>query len=246
MSNVDIVQFLGSQLLEDAGIAHGWFMRYGGVSTDLFSSLNGKKGNGDEVGNVNENRRRAHRTLLGSQAEYKDLTHIVHSFETHILEATRSGEFANFDASITSEQAITLSQTTADCGTVIIADSTGSSVALVHGSWHTLKEEIICKTVAKLKTHTQSDFVAGIGPMICKNCYEFGPEAADLFEPQYVTAHQEKFLVDLKLMITDQLYKSGVNQVDDLNICTKEDQRFFSHRRSGAHSGRFLTLAAIK
>lgn len=237
------VQFLESKLLSSFGVNHGWFMRHGGVSAGLFESLNGKKGSGDNDEKVYENRRRAWAAL---DLNSKKLAHIVHEFKTNILVATERGEFEYFDASITDERDIVLSQTTADCASVIIADKKRSVVALVHGSWHTLKAKIICDVVAKLKSEFGAiDLVAGIGPMICKKCYEFGPEANDLFDACYLQPKLGKYLADLKQMVIDQLQESGVSEVDDLNICTLEDERFFSHRRNGAKSGRMITLASL-
>ncbi len=254
-------EFLTSKILNDVGVVHGWFMRYGGVSDGLFKSLNGKKGSGDTSKNVDENRSRAltallhpefvseshegaGRVLIQVQDETHRLVHIIHEFKSNVLNAQRSGEFSGYDASISANKDHVLSQTTADCGTVIIADTSGDVVSLVHGSWHTLSASIISGVVAELRRITSNALVAAIGPMICKSCYEFGPEATELFDAKYLEARAGKYLVDLKQMILDQLAASGVDIVDDLAICTLEDERFFSHRRSGAQSGRFLTLVA--
>jgi len=248
----EIVQYLTSPLLTSAGVSHGWFMHYGGVSTGLFDSLNGKKGGGDRDENVRENRLRATSALGLPSSDAVEvnsdfsLSHIIHEFKDRIIFANEPGDFQGYDASFTDIPQVTLSQTTADCGTLIISDSIGSIVALVHGSWHTLRAEIIKKTVAKLKDRTESQLIAAIGPMICRDCYEFGPEAATLFQPAYVSLKSNKYYVDLKRMIQDQLLQSGVTHIDDLNICTLEDERFFSHRRNGTASGRFLTIAKIK
>lgn len=239
------VEYVCSKLLADSGVTHGWFTRSGGVSKELFESLNGKMGNGDKKSHVDENRRRALAALVANNDSHSDLAHIAHSFETAILEAVQPGEFAGYDASFTARKDVVLSQATADCGTVIVASTDGGIVSLIHCSWHTLKDEIICKTIAELTRHANSSFAAGIGPMICRACYEFGPEAADLFEAKYLSKYGNKYLVDLKSMIFDQLKLAGISQIDDLNICTKEDERFFSHRRGGSNSGRFITLAGI-
>lgn len=235
------VQYIQSKLLANTGIEHGWFMRFGGVSEGAYESLNGKKRMADTDENVDENRRRAVVALVGEKNV--SYAHIIHNFQTNILAASTSGEFQDFDASITDSKNLVLSQTTADCGTVIIASISGSLVAVVHGSWHTLRDDIICKTIAKMREYSAEELVAGIGPMACKNCYEFGSEAIDIFVPQYLAKKDGTYLVDLKQMILDQLASSGVEQVDDSNICTIEDERFFSARRNGAESGRFITLA---
>lgn len=297
------VQRLQSGLLREAGITHGWFMRYGGVSEGLFESLNGKKGNGDLEHNVDENRKRALAGLchpaLDSGAvcsksaclrKSSNIAFITHSFKTRINVFSKPGEYTDFDGSIARTKNVVLAHATADCGSIIIASCDRKAVALVHGSWHTLRDKIICDVIAKMKKYSSAELVAGIGPMICCNCYEFGSEASSLFDKKYIkvfdtrgfsSANQsnttgrtrgalnvkdrlayeqlhteknlpkpkdsqpKKYFVDLKQMVVDQLNEAGVFRIDDLAICTKEDNRFFSHRRGGRSSGRFLTLASI-
>lgn len=237
------VQYIQSKLLSAAGVRHGWFLRHGGVSSGEYKSLNGKKGMADSDDNVEENRRRAVKKLTGN--EHTPYAHIIHNFKTNILHATEAGEFQHYDASITTTKNLILSQTTADCGTVIIADTVASVIALVHGSWHTVSANIICDVVAKIKEHTTHDLIAALGPMACEKCYEFGPEAVDIFDEQYLTHVNGKYLVHLRAIIKDQLASSGVSRVDDIGICTIESLDFFSARRNGAKSGRFITLATL-
>ena len=253
------VQYLHSKLLDSAGIKHGWFMRSGGVSGGLFESLNGKKGTGDSNKNVDENRHRALGVLCHPELDptsdcnkesclrrNDNLVHIIHEFKTNILNAEKAGEYEFYDGSYTTKASALLSQTTADCASVILADTNAKVAAVVHGSWHTLNANIIYELVAKIKQIPGTgEIIAGIGPMICKNCYEFGSEAKDLFNNTYLAASGDKYLVDLKQMVIDQLELSGVTEIDDLDVCTLEDARFFSHRRSGANSGRMITLAAL-
>jgi YfiH family protein len=233
-------------------------MRYGGVSEGLFSSLNGKKGSGDSDSNVNENRKRALAGLCHPELDPRsnclkhsclrkngNMAHITHEFKSNILQAGEMGEYQGCDASVTSEKGLVLSQATADCGTVIIADIKGCVVSLIHGSWHTLRDEIIYKTVEKIREHTSNELVAGIGPMICQGCYEFGAEASEVFDQKYLRKSKNKYFVDLKAMIFDQLHAAGVQSVDDLGVCTLEDGRFFSHRKDGAASGRFISAVSL-
>jgi YfiH family protein len=237
------INFLQAELLSSSGIKHGWFMRYGGVSTGAYDSLNGKKGMEDSNENVVKNRNRAVSSLL--QGSSKELTHIIHSFEDNILTTNNAGEFNGYDASITISKGVILSQTTADCATVILASIDGTTIGLVHGSWHTLAKDIICKTVAKMRINSNSEIIAGIGPMICRDCYEFGREAEKIFKSEYLQTFGSKFKVDLKKMVIDQLKVAGVSKMKDVNVCTYEDDRFFSARRRGSFSGRFITLASI-
>lgn len=242
------VQLVTSQQLSDLGVKHGWFMRFGGLSTGLFESLNGKKGSGDSDRHVDENRRRALKVLFpGLDSGSKpNLTHIIHEFKTNILPATTEGEFEGFDAVHTTDQDLVLSQTTADCASIILADKNSQIVATIHGSWHTISKGIIKKVINEIDSVAGTgELIAGLGPMICRDCFEFGEEAKDIFHSEYLAKKGDKYLVDLKQMVIDQLSQSGVSRIDDVNICTKEDSRFFSHRRDGAHSGRMITLASL-
>lgn len=221
-------------------------MRYGGVSEGLFESLNGKKGTGDSDSNVDENRRRVLQEL---DRDERSLAHIIHAFGSKILEASQPGEHNGYDASLTFDPRVTLSQTTADCASIILgsADNTIKITALIHGSWKTLNTDLVKKVVIRFTDLgvKEADIVAGLGPMICQKCYEFGPEAKDLFDEKYLLPNGDKYLVDLKAMVISQLQAAGVSTIDDCRVCTYEDERFFSHRRSGAHSGRYLTIAAL-
>ena len=92
------------------------------------------------------------------------------------------------------------------------------------------------------------NITAVLGPAICKKCYEFGNEAKELFDEQYLSKKGDRYHVDLKSWTADELKKGGVGQVEDVGICTYEDQRFFSYRRDkdkNDHTGRFMTVVAL-
>ena len=221
-------------------------MRYGGVSEGVHESLNGKRDGIDSGSNVTENRSRAFKALFPGSDPGNRVVFIGGVFKTNILQAAEPGGFDNYDAAISTDNNLVLAQATADCASVIISDTNHKVVALVHGSWHTLKDQIISKTIAQLKeTERVGELAAGIGPMVCPKCYEFGPEAKNLFDGKYLAPKGKKYLVNTRQMVLDQLQAGGVKQVDDLNICTIEDERFFSARRLGQESGRFLTLASL-
>jgi copper oxidase (laccase) domain-containing protein len=95
--------------------------------------------------------------------------------------------------------------------------------------------------------------VAGIGPSICPDHYEIGPEVAvevaSFFEDD-VTAVLRKTggrtSFDLWAANALLLRKAGVRSVEIAGECTIEQpERWYSHRGEGGRTGRFAVVAGI-
>lgn len=246
------VQSIQASNLAKLKLSHGWFKKYGGASSGQFKSLNVKRGIGDSEENVQENLKRAAASL---KLKADDMIFIRHNFKDNILivdDAIKPGTYDNYDAVITNRKGVVLAQGTADCGTIIISDINSSFIALVHGSWHTTKLKIIKKVIEQVKLSygiDPKDIIVGFGPMACGGCFEFGPEAKDLFSKKHLKLRDGKIFYDIKQDNIDQLVKSGVrsDNIWDSGICTIEDDEFFSYRKAksrGGDTGRFLSLVA--
>jgi hypothetical protein len=79
--------------------------------------------------------------------------------------------------------------------------------------------------------------VIGPGAGVC--CYEVGEEVHAVLGG----AHREGAHVDLKAIARDRLLGAGVAEVNDLELCTICDVRFFSYRREGSRAGRQAGVA---
>lgn len=241
------VAFVTSKLLNQVGIIHGWFTREGGVSEGAFDSLNIKYGMADPDDNVRENRRRA-LAVLGTSLER--LAFIRHEHGTTLLEAKPSRADQTADATVTTDPKVVLGQGTADCPTLVVA-LPGRAVALIHAGWRGLHAGVIDQTIEQLTQQldvSPGELVVGIGPLACGQHYEFGPEAIELFGKAYVTERVGRHWLDMSKLVHDQLESAGVTHIDELGICTIEDQRFFSYRRDrdeNGECGRFLTAVAL-
>ncbi len=234
-------------------LKHGWFTRYGGVSSGDYESLNIKKGMEDPLENVQENIIRAASALKLKPSE---MVFIRHNFRDNILvvdDKTSYGYHQNYDATITNRKDVWLGQGTADCGTVIISDSKNSFVALVHCSWHTTKLNILPKVISKIKLSygvEQVDLTFSFGPMACWDCFEFGLEATWFFDQKYLKRVEGRLLYNIKQNNIDQLLTLGVDpkNIWDSGICTIESPDFFSYRRSkkqGRETGRLLSAVGL-
>jgi len=88
----------------------------------------------------------------------------------------------------------------------------------------------------------------GIGPGICGDCYEVGPEFAERFPPEVLKATAgDRLLLDLVEANRRQFLEAGVlpRRIRALEFCTFESERLFSHRRQPDGS-RFAALAVLR
>ncbi|HWY90305.1 MAG TPA: polyphenol oxidase family protein [Solirubrobacteraceae bacterium] len=127
---------------------------------------------------------------------------------------------------------------TADC--LPIALGTDDAVAMVHAGWRGLAAGVLEEGVCALRElGDEGDIHAVIGPGAGPCCYEVGEEVHAAFGG----AHRTGRHIDLKALARDRLHTAGVVEVQDVEMCTICDERFFSHRREHALSGRQAGVA---
>ena len=92
---------------------------------------------------------------------------------------------------------------------------------------------------------------AWIGPHVCGRCYEVPASMRDDVEASVPgTATETSWgtpAVDLGAGVRSQLATAGVgvDAVESLDRCTREDPDLFSYRRDGAASGRLAGLVRV-
>ncbi|HEY1688183.1 MAG TPA: peptidoglycan editing factor PgeF [Solirubrobacteraceae bacterium] len=136
----------------------------------------------------------------------------------------------------------------ADCVPVVLG--TQGAVAAVHAGWRGLAAGVLEEGVSALRELSSGGEVqAVIGPCAGACCYEVGAEVLQSFttdlralgEP--LSTQSEKAKLDLRQLARHRLLTAGVEQVDDLEICTICDEGMFSHRREGQDAGRQAAVA---
>ncbi|EAU40704.1 hypothetical protein FP2506_03219 [Fulvimarina pelagi HTCC2506] len=240
-------------------ITHGFFTRGGGVSTDLYASLNMGLGSNDEREAVKENRTRA-LAYLGIAPDRLATPWQIHSATAVVVDAPFGAERPKADAVVTETPGLAVGVVTADCGPILFADLEAGVVAAAHAGWKGATGGIIEATLeamiglgAKLSCIT-----AVLGPTISQANYEVGAERLDeaieaagpgarRFFKDGVAAGKYQF--DLPGLIIERLRKAGVDG-RSVDICTYGDQRFFSFRRATHRGdpdyGRQLSAIAVK
>ena len=134
----------------------------------------------------------------------------------------------------TSAGGVLLGVTVADCVPVYLVDPEHRAVALLHAGWRGTAAGIVEAGVATLATRfgtRPTDLHLHLGPAICGDCYEVGPEvfrALGLSEPSGPEP------VDVRAVLTGQAHALGVRhgRVSVSGACTLcGDGGYFSHRR---------------
>ncbi|HTD43497.1 MAG TPA: peptidoglycan editing factor PgeF [Bryobacteraceae bacterium] len=161
------------------------------------------------------------------------------------LVANQPGCAGDGDALLTNRPGLRLSVRTADCYPILLADSKNRAVAAVHAGWRGAADEIVAKTIAKMRTQfgtSPPDIVAAIGPGIGVCCYQVGAEVAQLFGVEGAGR------VDLAAANRCQLIDAGVEDrhIDVLGGCTSCDAaRFYSFRREKEQAGRMISYIGL-
>jgi hypothetical protein len=222
---------------DEPGYVVAFTTRHGGVSEGVYDSLNLTAGTGDELENVEANRRIACETL-GLAYEKLAFNRQVHSPTVHRAHAGKRGEPG--DGLWTDEAGIPVLAMSADCLPIVVARSNGErALTVLHAGWRGLSEGVVSAGVEALGTGEKR---AMIGPAIGPCCYEVGEEVSSLFDADLTVGRK----LDLWSAAERALRTAGVEHVDRADLCTRcHPELFFSHRRSGGARGVQGVLGAV-
>ena len=225
------------------GIAHGFFTRNGGTSSDPYSSLNCGYGSDDDRDQVRRNRGLVAQAL-GVKADHLLTANQVHSPDVVIVETPfAEADKPRVDALVTSTPGLAVSILTADCGPLLFADPTARVVAAAHAGWRGAFDGVIEATIEAMldKGADRTNITAILGPTISERNYEVD----DLFMERFVERDESwsRFFnagkrdghmqFDLPAFILARLNATGIGTAINLDRCTYgEEDSFFSYRRS--------------
>jgi polyphenol oxidase len=228
------------------GLRHAFFTRDGGVSDGVYGSLNGGLGSGDDPAHVRENRRRM-AEQIGVSPEHLVNVHQVHSPDAVVATGPwQSPSRPKADAIVTRAEGLAIGVTTADCGPVLLVDPNARVIGAAHAGWKGALTGILESTIDAMEKlgAERSDTVAAIGPLIRQPSYEVGSEfvvrfiEADADNAMFFlpAARDGHSMFDLGGFIRMRLENAGILMIDDLDVDTYADERFYSYRRSVHHN----------
>ncbi len=227
--------------------------RRGGVSAEPFRGLNLGSDRGDAETAV-----RANRALLcdrlGIDAARVSLVRQVHGAGVHrVVDPCADDRFAEgltgrpeADAMVTLAPERPVMVLGADCLPVILWRRDRAGVAAAHAGWRGLVGGVLEATLDALGE--PACVGVAIGPGIGPCCYPVSPEVRDSFAKRFGDAVVVGDAVELAAAARSALVGAGVpaTAIHVQGSCTScEPERFYSHRRDGAASGRHAGLGWI-
>ena len=238
-------------------IRHMFTTREGGVSKDIYESLNLSFTRGDDETAVLENYRRV------AQALGTSIDHIVTSDQTHTTNVrpvgkedlgkgiTRPRDYKDVDGMITDQPGVLLATFYADCVPLYFVDPVHKAIGLSHSGWRGTVGRMGQATVEAMERSFGSqpkDLLCAMGPSICQDCYEVSRDVAEAFIFAFPTHEKEilqagalgKYQLDLWKANEIVLTEAGVlkEHIDLAGLCTCcNSSILFSHRASKGKRG---------
>lgn len=216
------------------GVAACSSTRIGGISSGPYASLNLGAHCGDNLDDVEENRRR-----LFADARMPSAPVWLEQVHGEAVLRLRDEPYASkrADASWSDTPGLVCAVMTADCLPVLFCNQAGSEVAAAHAGWRGLCGGVLEQTVAHFKDRPEN-IMAWLGPAIGPQAFEVGNDVRDAFIAKDNTAERafrpvgEKYFADIYQLARQRLNNAGVTKIYGGDRCTFTEKRdFFSYRR---------------
>ncbi|MBQ2801274.1 MAG: peptidoglycan editing factor PgeF [Lachnospiraceae bacterium] len=262
------VPFLQFRSLEECGVVtHGFSTRMGGVSEDIYASMNLSYTRGDKEEAVTENFLRFAKAMEVCPEDYvfSDQTHTTNirvvTEEDRGKGFTKPRDYENIDGLVTNVKGLVLSTFYADCVPLYFVDVKNKAIGLSHSGWKGTVGEIGRKTVETMTREYGSkpqDILAAIAPSICRECYEVSEDVALEFQKIFPKEEHKKimddkgngkFQLDLWECNKRILMRAGIPEenISVTNICTCcNSDLLFSHRASQGKRGNLGAFMMLK
>ncbi len=264
----NIVSYLEFEAFKkQSWLTHAFSTRLGGVSRGCFASMNLGFGRGEDDETVAENYRR-----LGEAVGF-DWTKVVLSHQTHTTNirlvtkedagkgTVRERDYTDVDGLITNEPGLPLVTFYADCVPLYFADPKHKAIGLSHSGWRgtvgRMGEQTLKAMQEAFGTQPQ-DVIAAVGPSICGDCFEVGPEVvaefANTFSKEQMkelchAGNGDRSYLNLWQANRIILEEAGVSpqNISVTNICTRcNPELFYSHRIMGTQRGNLAAVLMIQ
>jgi hypothetical protein len=216
------------------------------VSSAPFDEANLGMSVGDDPAAVAQNRR-VLAERLGIPEQGWAWLHQVHGAIVIAGEQHVGGDAPEADAAVTARPGVPLVVQTADCAPIALA--TDDAIAVVHAGWPGLVAGVIPNAVARLRDVGHGEVRAALGPCVHACCYQFGRDDLDrvvaaLDESVAAQTSAGDLALDIPTAVRVALTRAGVEQLDDVDVCTYTSRDHFSYRRDG-RTGRQALVAVI-
>ena len=167
----------------------------------------------------------------------------IQKHTNNVVGVEAGGIYSNFDGMASNlDNNVMLSLSVADCVPVCMFDPHTKNFALVHSGWKGTYKKIANKAVSLLikNKSNANDIIVYCGVSISSNNYEVDSDVASLFSDKNIELNGNKFLLDIKSQIEDDLVLCGINKKNIFitKECTYDNKNLPSFRRDGENAGR--------
>ncbi len=195
-------------------------------------------------------RAKVHKENLFSHLGFKDIEKCIfmdqiHSSKVEIYD--ESLENLSCDGLISMEKNTALCVLSADCLPLILWHESGIIAALHSGrkgGFENILKECMDKICTKNPNLDMQKFHLFILPSICAKNYEIDGEILEFAKVEFNDFLNERKL-DLKALVKFQAQNLGIKNIIDSNICSFDDEAFYSYRRDKT-SKRFVSVVYLK
>ncbi len=254
---MNVIRFDG---FDPKRVLAGFSTREGGVSEGPFRSLN-LASRDDDPGAVAENMLRFARACQLSKCPPAMQRQVHGSQVTWVGGDDGPGPSdvrgMDGDALLTRQAGVPLAVLVADCVPILLWDPDHGVVGAVHAGWRGTALGIAGVALAEMRERAGTDPGAvkvAIGPAICGDCYEVGPEvagalAAHLAPDDYLASgDDERERVDLRRANRALLMADGVppDAIGMVGGCTACEEHFYSYRCDGPRTGRQMGVIQLR
>jgi polyphenol oxidase len=258
---IETVRFRAFDVLP--GVLCAASLRRGGVSTPPYESLNVGFSSGDAPDSVRENRRRFLEAVGVTPAEVV-VGQQVHGARVHPVGRGDRGRGAldpstgipASDGMVTTDPDVFLFTISADCPLIAVAAPDRRGVALAHSGWRGVAAGMpgaAVESLARASGASPREMAAAVGPSIRSCCYPVGEEVVEKLPSSARRAvHRDgggSPRLDLGLAIRILLEEAGIppERIEVSPECSHcNPDRFFSHRRDGAKTGRIGMVLGMR
>ncbi len=229
------------KLSKNKAIKHGFFNSNGGVSKNIYKSLNCGPGSNDNSANVKKNLNIVRKKISKSSQNIFLLNQIHSNKFVFIDNKYKSKIKPEADAIITDQINLPIAVLTADCVPILVSDNQKQMIAAIHAGWKGAFKGIISKVIKFMikKGSKTKNITAVIGPAISVKNYEVKKDFYKKFARKDKNNHKffkmskEKLYFNLSSYVKSLILKSGVKKIEKLDVDTFDAKnKFFSARRS--------------
>ncbi len=237
---------------DEIGVPNFCTTRHGGISLWPYSSCNLSFNTSDTPENVRENRIITSKRLNIPVERFVYL-HQIHTDIVHhagISHCEKSLDIPDIDGDglFTEKKGICLAVMLADCVGVILYEPEKQVIGVCHSGWKGCLLNVCGKLVENMVENcgcNSENFIAGISPSICKNCYTVSCEIVQKFPGEYnpyLFQINSQWHIDLTGIVIHQLMEKGIREENIFvsNICTYENTHIFYSHRAEKNTGRFV------